>query len=215
MTWCKDTARDAAVRAAEDNRTGPLPTLGEAIAAPFACTACGGYGMDHRCRESCKECDGLGRAMIPKSVSASSAVDQENKGDGMRTERVTLEVTVDPRRIFFPGQWHNALRQSGNLRPGESVRVVSDEERQAERLRECAVAALDRECDEAFIKAERLTQERDAAIRERDALRAERITQALTADRFAAAVMEADTLKARVAELEASAGVAVKEVGRE
>jgi hypothetical protein len=45
--------------------------------------------------------------------------------------------------------------------------------------------------------------ERDAAIRERDTLRAERITQALTADRFAAAVMEADTLRARVAELEA------------
>jgi hypothetical protein len=43
---------------------------------------------------------------------------------------------------------------------------------------------------------------------ERDALRAERITQALTADRFAAAVMEADTLQARVAELEAAAKLA-------
>ena len=64
--WCQDVARDAAVRAAEDNRTRPLPTLGEAI-------------------------DG----MFPKSVSASSAVDHENKGDGMRTERITLEVTHD------------------------------------------------------------------------------------------------------------------------
>ena len=63
--WCKDIARDAAVRAAEDGRTGPLPTLGECI------------------------------AMIPKSGSASSAVEQENKGDGMRTERITLEVTHD------------------------------------------------------------------------------------------------------------------------
>jgi hypothetical protein len=44
--WCSDPARDAAVRAAEDGRTGPLPTLGEAIAAPFACTACGGFGSD-------------------------------------------------------------------------------------------------------------------------------------------------------------------------
>lgn len=35
-------------------------------------------------------------------------------------------------------------------------------------------------------------------------LRAERITQALTADRFASAVAEADRLKARVAELEAA-----------
>jgi hypothetical protein len=64
--WCQDVARDAAVRAAEDNRTRPLPTLGEAI-------------------------DG----MFPKSVSASSAVDHENKGNGMRTERITLEVTHD------------------------------------------------------------------------------------------------------------------------
>jgi len=31
--WCRDPSRDAAVRAAEDGRTGPLPTLGEAIAA--------------------------------------------------------------------------------------------------------------------------------------------------------------------------------------
>jgi len=30
--WCHDVARDAAVRAAEDGRTGPLPTLEEAIA---------------------------------------------------------------------------------------------------------------------------------------------------------------------------------------
>ena len=34
--WCSDPSRDAAVRAAEDGRTGPLPTLGEAIARPFA-----------------------------------------------------------------------------------------------------------------------------------------------------------------------------------
>ncbi len=31
--WCNDVARDAAVRAAEDGRTGPLPTLKECIAA--------------------------------------------------------------------------------------------------------------------------------------------------------------------------------------
>ena len=93
--WCHDIARDAAVRAVEDGRNRPLPTLGEAIAASFPCAACGGYGMDHRCKESCEECDGEGRAMLPKSVSASSAVEHENKGDGMRTERVTLEVTHD------------------------------------------------------------------------------------------------------------------------
>jgi hypothetical protein len=50
----------------------------------------------------------------------------------------------------------------------------------------------------------RLTAERDAAIRERDALRASSITQSLTADRFASAVQEADKLRARVEELEAA-----------
>lgn len=62
--WCSNPARDEAVRAAEDNRQGPLPTLEEAIATA--------------------------RAMMPKSVSGSSAPEQENKGNGMRTERVTL-----------------------------------------------------------------------------------------------------------------------------
>ena len=80
MTWCHDTARDEAVRAAEDGRTGPLPTLGEAIAAPFACPACGGYGMDHRCKESC-DCDEC--EWTPQT------------SDGMRTERITLEVCHD------------------------------------------------------------------------------------------------------------------------
>jgi hypothetical protein len=63
--WCKDIERDAAVRAAEDGRDRPLPTLGECI-------------------------DG----MFPKSVSASSPVEQENKGDGIG---VTESLSVDAR----------------------------------------------------------------------------------------------------------------------
>jgi hypothetical protein len=193
--WCHDIARDAAVRAAEDGRTGPLPTLAEAIAAPFACTACGGFGMDHRCKESCDQCDGSGRAMIPKSGSASSAVDHENKGDGMRTERVTLEVTSahDERLADC------IVESIGDcLLHGESVRVVEEplSDAWAQRLNG-------------------LTAERDAAIRERDAyqgeyykLRAARITQSLTADRFASAVREADSLRARVDELEARTSTA-------
>jgi hypothetical protein len=35
-SWCHDIQRDEAVRAAEDGRTAPLPTLEEAIARPFA-----------------------------------------------------------------------------------------------------------------------------------------------------------------------------------
>jgi hypothetical protein len=215
--WCHDIARDAAVRAAEDNRTRPLPTLGECI-------------------------DG----MFPKSVSASSTADHENKGDGMRTERVTLEITR-PAIANYPApakqfMWQHLLR---NVVQGEreSVRVVEDEET-------IPPAPVSRPAETRQTKAERvgggwwfpkydkpsappppplapprvhrgsgvvdadgdevpwegvvaaITAERDAAIRERDALRAARITQSLTADRFAAAVAEADKLRARVDELE-------------
>ena len=97
--WCSDPARDEAVRASEDGRSGPLPTLEDCI------------------------------WMIPKIGSASSAPEHENKGERMGTKS---------------------------------------------------------EIQAADYRAEA----------------AERITQALTADRFAAAVVAADTLKARVAELE-------------
>ena len=88
-SWCKSPSRDEAVRAAEDGRSGPLPTLEEAI------------------------------GMLPKSASASPSVEPENKGErmtkkdrqaadyraeasereaptGLRTERITLEITGAP-----------------------------------------------------------------------------------------------------------------------
>jgi hypothetical protein len=120
--------------------------------------------------------------MFPKSVSATSGVEQENKGDGMggstwfpaseqpapaapfadaaersvpvsktgerqsglRTERVTLEVTHDS---------HLSLRDWPSLRTffGESVRVVDGD------ITDNEIA---------------LTVERDAAIREREELKA-------------------------------------------
>ncbi len=252
MTWCKDTARDAAVRAAEDNRTGPLPTLAEAIAAPFACTACGGFGMDHRCKESCEECDGLRRAMIPKSVSASSAVEQESKGvrmtksdrqaadyraeaiarpfaeaakcsspvsktgqgqSGVRTERVTfferitLEFSFDHRSNFRPKEWA-ATFLPGAVCQGISVRVVEETH-----FDDLAQVAMEREKLRGEIASVRncwhVSRAANDVLKARVAeLEAEKITQALTADRFAAAVMKADTLEARVAELEAAAKLA-------
>jgi len=136
--WCHDVSRDAAVRAAEDNRTGPLPTLEDAIA------------------------------------SVTESMSENRRGDGMeqglRTERVVLEVTGAPGwRVHVTGI------------DVESVRVVEEPD---------------------FDDLAQVAMERDAAIRERDAMRAERITQALTADRFADAVQEADKLRARVEELE-------------
>jgi hypothetical protein len=108
------------VRAAEDGRTEPLPTLGEAIVRAFgfdkasaqrACDEVKSWPEDVQkdCRcvlgdlleqgvdrlQALVEAWRYGKgllaarypAMSPKSVSASSAVEQENKGDGMATKR--------------------------------------------------------------------------------------------------------------------------------
>jgi hypothetical protein len=182
--WCRDPSRDERVRAAEDGRDRPLPTLGECIETSFSAGV----------RDSFRKVEEAW-AMIPKSVSASSPVEPENKANGMRTERITLEVTHDWRDSPCDWDWDEMLRFKTNiLADHESVRVVDD-------------CCLDR------INMGEIIRQRDAALRERDAhkeeyykLRAARITQALTADRFASAVQEADTLKARVAALEAASG---------
>jgi len=238
--WCHDTARDAAVRAAEDGRDRPLPTLGEAIARAFANAA-------------------------ERSVPLSKTGEGQS---GMRTERVVLEVvhgaiaSVNDQRWWDNRLWIEPQK-------GESVRVVEEEERQAPPTTKPATtendyvppAPVSRPAETRQTQAERvgggwwfpksdkpsappppppapprvhrgsgvfdangdevpwegvvaaLTAERDAAIRERDAhkeeyykLRSARITQSITADRFASAVQEADTLRARVDELEAASG---------
>jgi hypothetical protein len=192
--WCRDIARDAAVRAAEDGRTSPLPTLEEAIVLAFgfdkasaqrACDEVKSWPEDVQkdCRfvlgnlleqgverlqalvEAWRFGKGLLAArypeMIPKSVSASSAVEQENKGDGMATsglrtervtmeERITLEFSFDHRSNFRPKEWA-ATFLPGAVCQGISVRVVDGD------ITDNEIA---------------LTVERDAAIRERDESRA-------------------------------------------
>jgi len=207
--WCHDIARDAAVRAAEDGRDRPLPTLGGAIVRAFgfnkasaqrACDEVNSWPEDVQkdCRfvlgnlleqgverlqalvEAWRYGKGLIGArypdMIPKSVSASSAPEHENKGDGMATksesqaadyraeataqpapeatriDRVTLECVH--RFAKPPAQWD--WWRLMELRPGESVRVVEDEERQ----------------NEMSNMEDTLKDQRDAAIRERDELNA-------------------------------------------
>jgi len=110
-------------------------------------------------------------APFAEAAKRSAPVSETGEGQsGLRTERVTLEVTGAPGwRVHVTGI------------DVESVRVVEETH---------------------FDDLAQVAMERDAAIRERDAPRAARITQALTADRFASAVAEADTLRARVAELE-------------
>jgi hypothetical protein len=142
--------------------------------------------------------------MFPKSGSASSPVDQENKGDGMRTERVTLEVVHGAIASINDQRWWDN-RLWIEPQKGESVRVVSDEEREA-----ALPDVSDQDGDRVAIDWQGLTKvlqaERDAANRERDAAVAEserrlRLCETMKRDgdsaRFHAAVAQA-----RVAELE-------------
>jgi len=144
--WCHDPARDEAVRAAEDGRTGPLPTLGEAIARPFA-----------------------------EAAERSSTVSKTGDGQsGMRTERVTLEFEIERGSPPSEWPWSYILSRSDALkmRPGESVRVV---DAHAEKVAESVawegardayrgrIARLTAERDDAIREREELRGERDRA----------------------------------------------------
>jgi hypothetical protein len=170
--WCSDISRDAAVRAAEDGRDRPLPTLEQCIETAFSAGV----------RDSFRKVEEAW-SMIPKSVSASSPVDQENKGDGMRTERVTLEITHDGKH----GPVSTWPFECGSH--GKGVRVVEETH---------------------FDDLAQVAMERDAAIRERDEarkswLRSEESGTRLLAQRNAA-LDDSDALRKRVSELEAASG---------
>jgi hypothetical protein len=134
--WCKSPARDEAVRAAEDGRARPLPTLAEAIASPFAHAA-------------------------ERSSTASKTGEGQS---GLRTERITLEITHNESFGVSHWSWVTILR----IKSGESVRVVE----------EAVVSVDDRAyadrigCDEERDFANRILDQRDAAIRERDKAKA-------------------------------------------
>lgn len=93
--WCRDVPRDLAVRAAEDGRSGPLPTLVEAIDAVWL--------------------------HAPKAAPAANEGGGSNHG--LRTERVTLEVTHD---LDAPlGRWLVGVIDE-SLGFDEYVRVVEE-----------------------------------------------------------------------------------------
>jgi hypothetical protein len=138
--WCKSPARDEAVRAAEDGRTAPLPTLEECIVAPFA-----------------------------DAAERSSTVSKTGEGQsGMRTERVTLEVTHNA--ALSAREWH-MWRTIFDPRYGESVRVVEEPH---------------------FDDLAQVAMQRDAAIREREAwkLLADRTNERLSAAEARVAELE-------------------------
>ena len=229
--WCLDPSRDEAVRAAEDGRSGPLPTLDECIervwpvvwyTPPSGVADAVAHAMHASmalgCEYGFRKVDDAW-AMIPKTGSATSGPEQENKGNDMatkaqiqqaaylaeaseqqapattvlRTAEMTLEVVYDPGWLdSFESIGDKVLRlvrRGLGKAAGESVRLVD---------LPLPFAAVIVERNDARI-------ERDAAIREREELRESyrhcRAANNLVCD-------ERDTLRARVAELESAAKLA-------
>ena len=211
--WCMSPARDEAVRASEDNRQGPLPTLEECIEQPFA---------DQAKRSAAVSETGEGQSGL-RTEAVTERRPPEPKGGGnvtggLRTERVTLEIT---RPVFanyptsaFEFMWGHLLRDvvKGDR---ESVRVVDTH---AEEVAQSVAWEGARDAYRGRIA--RLTDERDAAIRERDAAKARLSTRLAGGDAMWSRLLavggerdswkiladksnaRADSLTARVAELE-------------
>lgn len=190
-SWCRDVPRDEAVRAAEDGREESLPTLAQAIsrAGQFAppeppqgakCTE-----RDSVTNRRPVEPGGGGNVTpFAEQAKRSAAVSETGEvQSGLRTERVTLEVKHDCK--YPAAEWVLEVVQEACSDPGESVRVVEEMPAFAPATAIAGGTVLVNGQDmvtlvEFLRHTTRLTQEagvakaeRDAAIRERDELRAE------------------------------------------
>ena len=119
--WCSDPSRDEAVRAAEDGRSGPLPTLEEAIAAITQ------KGNDMATKAEIQAADYRAEATSERTegVTDRRPVGAGGGGNvtGLRTERVTLEITHD---LDAPlGDWIVQVLDE-SLGFDEYVRVVEE-----------------------------------------------------------------------------------------
>ena len=197
--WCRDIARDMAIRAAEDDTASerpPLPDhreLPERVAAlERKVAAMRGRAVVHIDADDTinEEQDHARLAAvaddprrIPRPVDpgdAAGAVDGSSAADraevsGLRTERVTLEVTTSSGFSLDQWGWEHVLRsQRGIDKRLQSVRVVpsSEADAEVERLRLAAIDHANGIVEESDVVIAELRGERDAAIRERDALKA-------------------------------------------
>jgi hypothetical protein len=166
--------------------------------------------------------------MIPKSVSASSAVDHENKGVRMtKSDRQAADYRAEAIARPFADAAERSVPVSETGEPQSGLRT---ERITLEVTHNAALSAREwrmwrtifdprygesvRVVEEThFDDLAQVSMQRDAAIRERDTAKA-RVAELEGCSWVPKA--ERDALQARVAELESqAAGVAVKEVGRE
>ena len=178
-SWCKSPCRDEAVRAAEDGRSGPLPTLEEAIATITQKgndmgTKAEIQAKAYRAEERKLEAESRRKADVRSGSTWFPASEQPAPAPPAppTTKTATVEndfAAVTDRRPVQPGG-------GGNVTGLRTERVSLSLKRMGE-----------------------LIEERDAAIRERDEWRDDyrhcRAANTLVCD-------ERDTLKNRVAELE-------------
>jgi hypothetical protein len=172
---------DAAVRAAEDGRTGPLPTLAEAIAAVTESMSGDAGG------EEMKQGDAVTRQTQPERVGGGWWFPKYDK------------PSAPPPPPPAPPRVHrgsDVFDANGDEVPWEGVVAILTAERDAA-IRERNQIRENAKADHNIAKA--ACDERDAAIREREKLRGE-----ITSVRNCLDVSRAanDLLKARVAELE-------------
>ena len=146
--WCTNVSRDAAVRAAEDGRQGPLPTLEECIER-------------QKKSQTARPCGGTDPAPLGGEPGGA--------GNGMRTERVVLEITGAPGwRVNVTGSDVESVRVVEETHFDDLAQVVMQRDaaiRERDELKSRVVedSGLER------IKKRELIRQRDAAIRERDA----------------------------------------------
>jgi hypothetical protein len=150
--WCSDPSRDAAVRAAEDGRDRPLPTLGEAIAGPFA-----------------------------EPAERSSTVSNTGEGQrGLRTERVVLEVTHKAAfsarewrmwRTIFDPRYGESVRVVEQSEPFSSACPIASGTVNVNGQDMVTLAEFLRHTTRLTQEAGVAKRERDAAISERESLR--------------------------------------------
>jgi hypothetical protein len=158
--WCKSPCRDEAVRASEDNRPGPLPTLEEAIAGVTErrpVDAGGGGNVTGSRTER------VTLEITHQHLSHASAFDWPYMvANYFHRNGESVRVVEE---AHFDDLAQVAMERDAAIRERDAAK--SDAEKSAVRIKSQAenVAYFRRDRDETV-------SERDAAIRERDALKA-------------------------------------------
>ena len=152
--WCHDIPRDQAVRAAEDGRSGPLPTLEEAIAAITQ------RGNDMATKAEIQAADYRAEATSERTEGVTERRPPDPRGRGNVTGHADTGANTGDRG-WHRKQWDDAVGiicDGGSWGRGNSFDVAK-------------IGALMIWADKEMRQTVGLRSMLDAAIRERDALK--------------------------------------------